>query len=277
MRDLSRMSEAELDAALGDLGARAACPPAPDVSERVMQRVRLEARHGGRPARGINERARRPTHPRARGSLLAAAALIAALVAAVSLFAVPDLRRAVADWLGVPGIRISTEPDATAPPVATAGLRLGPRVTLEEADAHVDFDVVLPRALARPDSVHLETPPPEGRVSLVYRPRPGLPPAPSTGVGLLLTQFSGTVTEEFVHKVATKNVRVRSVSIGDGPGFWLSGDPHSILYLDDSGRVREDAVRFADNVLLWHHDGTVFRLESGLNLEDALEVARSTL
>jgi hypothetical protein len=263
MRDLSRLSEAELDAALAELGARTLLPPAPDVADRVMERLRV--------AELPQPRSRRPGR-----SLLAAAAAIAALAVALSLVALPDLRRAVADWLGVPGIGISTEPHATTPPPTTAGLQLGPRVTLEEARAQVDFEVAFPRALGRPDSAHLESPPPGGRVSLVYRPRPGLPPAKSTGVGLLLTQFPGTVTREFVHKVATPGVRVRSVRAGDLPAYWLSGSPHTILYLDGSGRIREDAVRFADNVLLWQDDGVVFRLESALNLERALALARST-
>ena len=260
MKDLRRLSDAELDAALTEVGLTTHVPAAPDVSARVMDRVR--AGDGRR-----RQHAWRWT--------LAAAALVAIGVT-VSLAASPGLRQAVADWLGVPGIRISDEPREPGP-APTASLDLGRELTLAEARASVDFDIAVPRepGLGRVDSVHLMTPPEGGQVSLVYRPRPGLPAAKSTGIGLLLSQHSGEVREEFMHKVANIGVRVEPVRVEGEVGYWLEGRPHFVLYVDSSGNVREDTVRFADNVLLWQRGGVVFRLESPLGKNRALEIARS--
>jgi hypothetical protein len=77
-----------------------------------------------------------------------------------------------------------------------------------------------------------------------------------------------------MRKVATTGVRVEPLRIGVDVG-WLEGRPHLLFYIDPQGRVREDTVRFADNVLLWQRRGVVFRLESGLGLRRVLEIARS--
>ena len=261
MRDLPRLSDAELEAALSELGVSTRFPWAPDVSARVMDRLKAGA---GRRTRGHTWR-----------WSLAAAALVA-IGATLSVAVSPGLRQAVADWLGVPGIRISAEP-RELDPAPDLELHLGRRLTLSQARARVDFDIAVPgeRGLGPFDSLRLMTPPDGGQVSLLYKPRPGLPAAKSTGIGLLLSQHSGEVRDEFMHKVANTGVRVEAVRVDDEVGYWLEGRPHFVLYVDTSGNVREDTVRFADNVLLWERDGVVFRLESALGKDRALEIARS--
>ena len=58
-----------------------------------------------------------------------------------------------------------------------------------------------------------------------------------------------------------------------GPGVWLAGRPHQVIYRDADGEIRDDAVRLAGNVLLWEQDGLTLRLEGAASLDDALAYA----
>jgi hypothetical protein len=59
------------------------------------------------------------------------------------------------------------------------------------------------------------------------------------------------------------------------PGYWLTGAPHVISYVDADGVVVDETVRLAGNVLLWEQDGVTFRIESLLSRAEALEIASS--
>ena len=157
----------ELAQALRDLGPHVAYPVTPDLLPAVA--ARLE--HGARPSAPIvlPRAYRRP-----RPALVAAIIGAALVVAAGGVLSWPAARRAVADWLGVSGIRIQTEA-SPGPTVAPTGpLDVGLPTSLAGAQAEVDFDVLIPAALGNPDQVFLRRPPDGGMVTLVYRARPGL-------------------------------------------------------------------------------------------------------
>jgi len=219
----------------------------------------------------------------------------------------PDVRRAVADRLGVPGISIEfVTPTPTAPltptlpatpapagtpatptPPATPTLLatpasiaerlgLGKRVTLDVARASVGFPVQLPSSpdLGPPDEVYLGTPPVGGQVSLVWLPRPGLPESAGTGVGLLITQFQAGLDYDFAKKIATGGTTVRFLTVNGGQGFWIAGDPHTFSYRS-SGITIPERTRLAGNVLLWELGGVTYRIEGPRTLDEALQIARS--
>lgn len=187
-------------------------------------------------------------------------------------------REAIADFLGVGGIRIFIGEDDTTPRPRPIGgsLFLGEELTLEAASARVGFDILQPdpTTIGPPDAVYLDESTPGGRVSLVYEATDRLPEAAETGVGVLVTQFPGEIVDDFyAKKLVHSGARLRFVEVAGTPGYWLFGAPH--VYVDAAGVQREDGVRLAANVLLWERGDITLRIESRLPLARVLEIAES--
>jgi hypothetical protein len=275
------MSQRELDLerALTDLAASLEFPPTPDLAAAVT--ARLGEAPAAPPAPPTPAaRARRWLAGLAGWRRLAAAGLAAALLAAAVLVASPGTREAVARRLGLRGIGVQlggpTPPTVTTTPGGRLELGLGDRVTLEEARRRVGWPVLVPAAgLGRPDAVFVdEAVPAGGRVDLVYRARPGLPASPFTDVGLLITEFQGQPTPEFLKKVTRLGV-VEEVTVGGEPGYWFSGEPHFFTYVDADGNLREEQTRLAGNTLIWQRGDLTLRLEGELSKAEAIRIAES--
>ena len=209
----------------------------------------------------------------ARG--LAYAATFAALVVALSLLSFPGVRTAVADFLGIGGVRIDTEGSAPTP---ADELDLGDRMSVSQARDAVAFEVRLPAALGQPDSVWLDTGVSGGQVALGYESSPDLPAAPGTDLGALVTQFPDAEVSDIALKKATGSqpgTTFEPVTVDGDQGFWVSGEPHVIAYLEPDGDIRNETVRLVGNVLLWESGGVTYRIESRLSLSDALAIAES--
>jgi hypothetical protein len=169
-------------------------------------------------------------------------------------------------------------PAAALPGAASPGsrLRLGQPMTLDQVRARVAYPVGVPAALGAPDEVYLSDAPVGGQVALVYNARADLPQANTTGVGVLLTQFQGTVhSTAAVGKGLPPGTRLEQVEVNGGQGYWIDGDPHAFFYLDARGQVQTETTRLAANVLLWEQADQTFRLESALPKAAALQIARS--
>lgn len=248
-----------LEARLRAAGAAWAAEPAPDLAPPVLRRL------------SAGEAVPRPV-PRWRPVLVAAAAALVLLVAVPLL--VPSVGSAVARWLGVGGLRVEVAPEL--PDVGRA-LNLGRRSDLARARAAVAFPVGVPAALGDPDAVWLDPDAvPGGQVTLVWRPRAGLPPAEPYRVGALLTALPGRLEPGLLSKtVAHPGTTLTSVAVGDGVGWWIGGAPHALTYLDAEGQVRSESSRLAGATLLWQSGPTLYRLESALTLEQALRVTAS--
>jgi Domain of unknown function (DUF4367) len=269
--------ELDLEGALADLAAAIEFPPTPDLAGAVATRL-------------AEAQAPVPTPARARRRLaglgrrtgwrrLAVVGLAAVLLAAAVLVASPGTREAVARRLGLRGIDVQLggppPPTVTTTPGTRLDLGLGDRVTLEEARRRVDFPVLVPSGLGQPDAVFVdEAVPAGGRVDLVYRARPGLPASPFTDAGMLVTQFKGQPTPEFLKKVTRMGV-VEAVTVGGEPGYWFSGEPHFFTYIDAAGRFREEQTRLAGNTLIWQRGDLTLRLEGELPKEEAIRIAES--
>jgi hypothetical protein len=272
--------ELDLERALADLAAALEFPPTPDLAAAVT--ARLGAAPAAAPAPpSPAARARRWLAGLAGWRRLAAAGLAVVLLAAAVLVASPGTREAVARRLGLRGIGVELggppPPTVTTTPGGRLELGLGDRVTREEARRRVDWPVLVPAAagLGRPDAVYVnQAVPSGGRVDLVYRARPGLPPSPFTDVGLLVTEFQGQPTPEFLKKVTAMGV-VEQVTVGGEPGYWFSGEPHFFTYRDAAGTLREEQTRLAGNTLIWQRGDLTLRLEGELPKEEAIRIAES--
>ena len=132
-------------------------------------------------------------------------------------------------------------------------------------------DTLVPRALGRPDAVYADG----DHVTLLYRPRRGLPESAQTGAGALLSQFPGRTHPELIRKLAGPGTTIERVRVDGEPGYWLGGDVHSLIYEDPSGDIRESPMRLAGPTLVWRRGELTLRLEADVTKSRALAIARS--
>ncbi len=265
---LRAFTDEQLERALADVGAHLAYPDL-DVAAVVVRRLTAQpvaqriARQPARP--GILERLL-PRRPLRRAVALAVALLVLVATAAV------------AGRLGLPGLRIIFQPHATlpSPPPVGTHLFLGHRTTLAEARDQVSFRVVVPHGEGLgPAEVYVSVVPSGGRVSLVYRARPGLPAGRFTGAGVLITEFRGSIDPLFVKKLVATGTNVEFVEVRAEPAYWFSGAPHELTYVDEHGRPFPDSQRLAGNTLVWVDGDLTLRLECRCSEGRALRIASS--
>lgn len=264
-------SRDEMEAALRRLAEKIDFPEAKGLASSVRTTLEEGPLEVSRPSRRIR-----------RGMLGTPswATVVAAVVALVAgiLFVSPAARTAVAELLGLGGIGIRFGESPPAPPEKSPDLRLGSRTTLEEARSRSAFEVLVPGLpeFAEPDEVYYLPDIPGGQVNLLYRPRADLPPTALPDIGMLLSQFPGSVSErDVIGKVIPSETRVESVTVGEVAGVWIEGEPHYHFYLDAEGNNRQESIRLAANTLIWVQGGITFRLESALPKERAIRIASS--
>jgi hypothetical protein len=296
---MHRRSDADLEAALRDLGANLAWPSAtaaadaPDIASIV--RSRIEAAAVLPPAR------RGWTWRPARRALVLGLIAVLALAAVASAigFGLPGLRL----LFGGPSLRppptlaptaaaSSSGSSSTAAPSASSALRspspsvppgppgasmsLGDPVAIADLDAAAGFHVRWPQdpAFGPPDAASIDATR-AGQVSLVWAARPGLPASTEPGVGLLLSVFDGTVSDGFFTKVINEQTTVELVNVGDHRGYWISGDPHMFFYERRDGAFVDDHRRWVADALLWADGDLTYRLESPLGKAATIRLAES--
>jgi hypothetical protein len=286
---MSQRERTEIEWALADLGASLQFPPTPDLAAAVTARVEegparapARPRFTGAPLRGSPDPSRRRWWPGLVGwRRLAVAGLAVLVLAAAVLVASPGTREAVARRLGLRGVGVQIggppPPTVTTTPGTRLDLGLGERVTLAVARRRVGFPVLVPGAAGfqEPAAVYVnEAVPAGGRVDLVYRARPGLSASPFTDVGLLVTEFRGQPTPEFLKKVAVLGM-VEEVRVGGEPGYWFSGEPHFFTYRDAAGSLQDEQTRLAGNTLVWQRGELTLRIEGEISKQEALRIAES--
>ncbi len=262
-----RPSDDELARSLTRLDEHIDYPSVPDLAATV--RARLSTPDAARA--GSTRQPGSPGRAHWLGSLrrrVALAIVAVVLVVGGALAVSPAARTAVAQWLGPRGIILFPLPRRLPAP-AGAGLQLGDRVPLTTAQARVAFRILTPTTLGAPDEVYVRRIAGDNVIALVYRARPGLPAAPHTSAGALLTEARGTVFAKFFDPAT----RVEYVTVDGQPGYWLTGRPHLFAYLDAQQRVRPETLRLAGDTLLWNRDGLVLRLETALPRNAALRLA----
>jgi hypothetical protein len=265
------MQDRELERELRELGSLIDYPPTPNVA-RAARNV-LDETENSQPRRlGL-------AFPRLRWAAAAAAFVLVVAVPTLS----PGLRATVSDWFAAEYFQSTGRPavdagsserqfEAGAPAAGDSkgGESLAPRfwgerISLREAQARMDGELLLPRMpkLGKPDEVFsLGTSRKDG-VVLVYSE--GLPPLGDTGISLVLTEVPGRLEASYLRRKATVGSEFERVSVDGGPGYWSA-----------TGRIPSAmAPRLSGNVLLWEKGDLALRLEANLSKKQALRVAES--
>jgi hypothetical protein len=275
----------DLEQTLLQIGRELEWPQTPRLASSVL--ARLEARPAEGPAAGAEPAppAHRPRRrPRGAGLLpprglrrALVLALVSLLVLSGAVFAaVPGVRDAVLDFIGLQGATVEQrekEDLPTPPPIEP--LDLGTSTTLEDAGERLAFDPLVPADPGEPDGVYVSDRAPGGELSLAYRPREGLPRARTTGLGLLVTQIRGDLVPDLFGKLAGPDASIEELTVGGEPAAWIEGAEHFFFYRGPGGRILENELRLAQNVLLMQRGPMLIRLEGAFDRDRALEIASS--
>jgi hypothetical protein len=248
------MSDDELGGALATLDVDWAASPdlAPDVmarvsSDRLPRVVRLPL---SRPKRIL---------------LIAAATVLLLAGAAVAAKIIIDLGAVVVEVTpGRPGLLPTPSIVPTGEPI-----------TLEEASALLGRDVTLPPALGALDRVWADRVFTDAgkvpRVTLAWRPRPGLPRIEGARYGAVLQVFEGDANQ--ASKELYEDTGVLRFETIDGVEYYWTRGTHLLQLLTGEGVVY---VRVEGNVLLWREGSHTMRLETALPKSEALRIVTAS-
>lgn len=274
-----RMTDDRLAAALVDLGAHVAYPATPELRGRVLARI-------GEPQKTTWWRAvLSPRYGFAPALITLALVLVSVLVLS------PAARATAADILRLRGVEIFRGPvptpsptplrssGAAVPPSASLGLSLGTSIGLDEARSRAGYPVLVPTdvLLGPADEVYIHALTGSNQISFLYRVRPGIPVSAEAGVAALVSEFAGSVDEQFFGKVLDRNTTVERVTVDGQPGFWIQGQPHLFFYnvAGVTGQVQQETLRLAGNTLIWQRGGLLLRIEAQVDKATALRIAAS--
>jgi hypothetical protein len=216
--------------------------------------------------------------------------LVLALVAVIVVAAI-----AGAIGLGLPGIRIVTAPSASAGPTGAApngspqasasapsasltvagpagsGMGLGNPIAVADASTAAGIPLRLPTAagVGAPVTAWIL----DGRLSLVWTTNRALPSTREPGIGLILSEFRGSLQPEYFQKVITPDTTITPVTVDGVTGYWISGAPHEVVFVDEHGQPIFDTRRIVGDTLLWARGDVTYRLESGLDRAGAIALA----
>ena len=197
----------------------------------------------------------RPAVHRHRHRLLLVAAAVPIVLATVALV-VPDSRRTIAGWFGFDGLRV--ERVEVVPPLVTAPAASTP--PLADVTAAADRVGVAPLiAPALGDAIAVETPL-DRYLAIRYDEAS-------------LVVLPGQVEPELFTKLIGSEVHIRTVEVAGAPAYWITGEPHILMYVDESGEVRES--RPTADTLVWQRGADIVRIEGNIPLDRAIEIATS--
>ena len=260
----------ELERTLTRLGGELDWPQTPDLAPRVREQLRQAQQAPARRRRRLGDLL--PPAGLRRSLVLALVALL--LLAGTVFAAVPSVRDAVLEFFGLQGATVERVERLPTPPPERP-LDLGTRTTLDDAPARLAFDPLVPSDPGEPDGVYVRRMLPGGMLSLTYRPRSGLPRARTTKLGLLVTEFRGDINPDFLGKMAGQFTTVDQFRLDGERAIWIEGAEHFFFYRTPDGRLLEEELRLAQNVLLLEHGRLLVRLEGAFDRERAIEIARS--
>ena len=201
--------------------------------------------------------ARRPARLPLRTLALGFAILLAVLAGVLALS--PGARSAFLEIFHLKGATV--ELVETLPQVEVQRIDFGERVSLEEAERRIGFQLL---DLGEPDAVFVRG---TRMASLVY--------GPVEKPRLVLSELRGSVWEGFVKKVGSRGTTVENVVVNGERGLFITGDEHFVMFQDENGAITDETTYLAGTVLLWNRGDLLLRLEGELTKAEALELARA--
>ncbi len=289
------LTDEDLAAALRDLGRSLAIPAVavgaagadrPDPARRARLRIERGAPASGRRGRTWTSwLAPAPGRRITRGLVLAlvAVAVMAAVAGAIGLGLpgiriVPATATPVGTATGGPTASSSPGPSTVASPSPSiggplgAGLDLGDPIPVASAASAVDIPVSLPATtgVGPPATAWVH----DGRLSFVWPAGPSLPATGRPQIGLILTQFRGSIDAAYFQKVIGPGTTLAAVQVAGSGGWWINGAPHDIVFVDADGRPVYDRRSIGDT-LIWTRGDVTYRLESGLDRAAAIALAET--
>jgi len=263
----------DLEQTLTRIGRELEWPETPDLAASVTARLRAQAAEPGpAPRERLRLRALLPPAGLRRALVLA---LVSLLVLAGAVFAaVPSVRDAVLEFFGLQGATVERVETLPTPPPERP-LDLGTRTTLDDVAERLAFEPLVPADPGTPDGVYVRSGVPGNELTLTYRARADLPRARTTRLGLVLSEFRGDLTPEFLGKLAGPDTHVERLRVDGERAIWLEGAQHFFFYRAPDGEFIENELRVAQNVLLLEQGRVLVRLEGAFDRERAIEIARS--
>jgi hypothetical protein len=76
-------------------------------------------------------------------------------------------------------------------------------------------------------------------------------------------------------KLAGPDASIEELTVGGEPAAWIEGAEHFFFYRGPKGRILENELRLAQNVLLMQRGPLLIRLEGAFDRDRALEIAAS--
>ena len=278
-----RLNDAQLSAALVDLGTHVAWPVTPDVRAPVLARIGAQPRRTARWTAIWSPR---------YGFAPAMAAVAIALLAVLAFS--PQARATATEILRLRGVEIfrgpvpSPTPSPSRSPVSSGAVQtpvptidqvtLGDLVTLGDAEKRAGFRAVVPTdpALGGPDAVYVRAVQGSTAISFAYGPRPDIPVSSQLGLSALVTEFGGHLEAAVLGKVVPQGTKLELLTVNGAPGAWLEGAPHQVFYTtNNASSFVLDTLRLAGNTLIWEQNGLVMRVEAQVDKATALRIAAS--
>jgi hypothetical protein len=193
-------------------------------------------------------------------------ALLVVAIALVAALAIAPSRDAIARLFGVEGSRIeflpTPLPGETATPFPTTAPMRGEAIEPHELPARAGFEAMLPDVPdARLNSVLVFY---GGQAVAVHR---------YPEFDLWQTRLDMKADTGFGKGVPGDGY-IEEVEVGGFDGVWVSGAEHYVYYFDACGQAYRDSQRTVDrNTLIWRTDAFFYRIETDLQLADALRIA----
>jgi hypothetical protein len=275
---MSELQQELFEKQLSSIAKRLEYPRTPNIAAPVMKRLRLFPSPFGRGVRGE----RRPRFVSRRFAW----SLTAVLILFASLMLIPPARAAIIEFIQIGIVRIfRAEPTPVTPPneqvpvtmipmTATPALtseplipileRLAGEMTLEEAQQRVNFPILLPSYpadLGLPDRVFVQDA--GGAMAILIWIDPEDPKQ------VLMSLHMIPPGSWAVDKMDP--AQIEETTVNGERAIWAVG-PYPVRF--SNGDL--DYVRLIDgHVLIWTEGTVTYRLETELDLEEALKIAES--
>jgi hypothetical protein len=110
------------------------------------------------------------------------------------------------------------------------------------------------------------------RIEVVDRIPPDLvADATAPPADVIVQTLPGRLDAGLYVKLVESGIQITQVDVGGEVGYWITGEPHVLMYRDADGNVRE--ARLAADTLVWQDGDVIRRIEGDISLDRALAIA----